>query len=141
MGKTLLRLAQKLRAMKFKLDAAEFKFRALEFFTTSHLVKHISYIRTTTAQAIETTSPLVHKNRHLPRYFAHYGEPFSDTHVFTSKTLQKEIRNAQNISFCKEDNSNLKKKTPQLQGTLTLGRQITFLISIFNIFATKISIY
>ncbi len=25
--------------MKFKLDGPEFKFRALEFFTTSHLVK------------------------------------------------------------------------------------------------------
>ncbi len=36
----MLRRAKKLRAMKFKLDGPEFKFRALEFFTTTHLVKH-----------------------------------------------------------------------------------------------------
>ncbi len=40
MAKNMLRRAKKLRAMKFKLDGPEFKFRALEFFTTSHLVKH-----------------------------------------------------------------------------------------------------
>ncbi len=39
MAKNMLRRAKKLRAMKFKLDASEFKFRALEFFTTTHLVK------------------------------------------------------------------------------------------------------
>ncbi len=40
MAKNMLRRAKKLRAMKFKLDGPEFKFRALEFFTTTHLVKH-----------------------------------------------------------------------------------------------------
>ncbi len=39
MAKNMLRRAKKLRAMKFKLDGPEFKFRALEFFTTTHLVK------------------------------------------------------------------------------------------------------
>ncbi len=103
-------MAEKLRAMKFKLDGPEFKFRALEFFTTTHLVKHISYARISTPQTIENTSPFVHKKRHLPHFFARHGEPFSDAQVFTPKTLQKEIRSAQNISFCNEDNSNLKKR-------------------------------
>ncbi len=49
--------------MKFKLDASEFKFRALEFFTTTHLVKHISHARISTPQTIENTSPFVHKKR------------------------------------------------------------------------------